>query len=190
MDEQKLKLLIDKTEITEAIHRWCRGCDRADEQLMASVYHEDAVDLHGPLEASGAEMSSMLAEFSHTVPYMSHHVSNILIEIEGDVAFVETYCLVTRYGSESDGGMAVMGARYLDRFERRRGEWKVADRKVVSDWQFSVPGERTAIEGLDPAAFLRGAKKPYDPVYAMLRAPTSPETTSRSPTSPPGDGSR
>ena len=27
------------------------------------------------------------------------------------------------------------GGRYVDRFERRHGEWRIAERTVVVDWQ-------------------------------------------------------
>jgi hypothetical protein len=54
------------------------------------------------------------------------------------------------------------GARYIDRFERRDGEWRIARRVAVIDWY--VTGSRGAPSAhLD--AFLRGRRDRADPVY-------------------------
>jgi hypothetical protein len=56
--------------------------------------------------------------------------------------------------------IAFVGGRYLDRFECRDGEWRIADRKVVLDWT-------RADVGGDPwmAAdrFPRGGRRDQDP---------------------------
>jgi hypothetical protein len=46
---------------------------------------------------------------------------------------VESYWLVVLKQLESDDGDLV-GGRYLDRFERREGEWRIAKRVVVPEW--------------------------------------------------------
>ena len=38
------------------------------------------------------------------------------------------------------------------------------------DCQFSVPVEFAAVEGIDGADVLRGAKLPHEPLYVLLRA--------------------
>jgi hypothetical protein len=35
--------------------------------------------------------------------------------------------------------METFGGRYVDRFERRDGEWKIADRVVVHEWSTLEP---------------------------------------------------
>jgi hypothetical protein len=63
-----------------------------------------------------------------------------LIEFEAsDRALAETYCLVfQRFGPGAAGvppgaaGVRKMAtARYLDRFEKRRGAWRVAHRRLI-----------------------------------------------------------
>ena len=39
-------------------------------------------------------------------------------------------------GSDHD---SVAGLRYVDRFERRDGEWRIAKRQIVIDWQRDDP---------------------------------------------------
>ena len=58
-----------------------------------------------------------------------HFNTNVLIEFRAkDHAFVETYVLVLqRFGDRR----VTASARYLDRFEQRKGEWRVAHRTLV-----------------------------------------------------------
>jgi hypothetical protein len=59
-----------------------------------------------------------------------------LIEVDGDVARSESY-LVAYHRVEHDGREfdSLLGARYVDRFERRSGEWRIAQRSVIVDWE-------------------------------------------------------
>ena len=42
-----LEELVAKQEISELLHRYCRGIDRFDRDLVRSCYHDDADDDHG-----------------------------------------------------------------------------------------------------------------------------------------------
>ena len=170
MNEKKLQELIDKDEITEKILRWARGCDRAELEAMASAYHEDAMDRHASLYKTGQDMSKFLEEWSLAMPVVNHHISNILIDLYGDVALAETYVLATT--TDEKKVVNVLGGRYLDRFERRGGEWKIADRKSVVDWGFQVPEtfgfDEEFIQFIGP----RGGKMPSDELYELLNSST------------------
>ena len=69
-----------------------------------------------------------------------HFNTNVLIEFTArDRAFVETYVLVLQrfrpgapnVPAESHGLRNLASARYLDRFEKRNGEWRVGHRTLV-----------------------------------------------------------
>jgi hypothetical protein len=62
-----------------------------------------------------------------------HYTTNQTIDLDGDDAHVETYWLCVLKQLDSDGG-ELLGGRYLDRFERRNGEWRIAKRVVVHEW--------------------------------------------------------
>ena len=67
-----------------------------------------------------------------------HVVTNHSCELDGDVAHTETYWMFA--GMHHDGNMLSLGGgRYIDRFEKRDGQWKIAARKCVPDWG-GVPG--------------------------------------------------
>ena len=59
----------------------------------------------------------------------------------------------------SDVADMVMGMRYVDRFERRAGEWRIARRELRWEW---VRTDR--LEGLDPSWTL-GRSDGRDPVH-------------------------
>ncbi|MAG33217.1 MAG: hypothetical protein CL908_20250 [Deltaproteobacteria bacterium] len=68
-----------------------------------------------------------------------HKLGNCLIEIEGDRAYAETYAIVHHIlaGEERSSDM-IMGVRYIDRLEQRRGEWKIANRRMSFEWERNV----------------------------------------------------
>jgi SnoaL-like protein len=60
-------------------------------------------------------------------------MTNNRVEIQGDLAHSESYVLFAqrrRDGTKVDLG----GGRYIDRLERRAGEWRIAARELVIDW--------------------------------------------------------
>jgi hypothetical protein len=128
--------LYAKLQIQEVLHRYCRGVDRCDAELIGSAYHPDAVDHHGAITATGAEIGPILAKkLAENYTATNHHVTNTLIEVAGDVAAAETYYLA-RHVLVRDGIETLLegAGRYIDRFARREGQWRISARNVVTDW--------------------------------------------------------
>ena len=95
-----------------------------------------------------------------------HSLSNMLIDLKGDHAEAETYCTAYHEVAGPDGLIEmVVGGRYLDRLEKRGGEWKIARRLYVMDWNRNVPSTCQWDEGLYATLTNRGARKPDDPLY-------------------------
>lgn len=128
----------DHIEIQQVLYRYCRGVDRGDEALLRSVYHPEAIDRHGAFTGSGEAFAAFLVPLMDAAPRVGqHHITNIIIELRGDVADVESYFLALHpMGDQETGGAShvPVTGRYLDRFERRGGAWRIADRTVVLDW--------------------------------------------------------
>jgi len=146
----------DKTAIREAILRYCRGCDRSDIALIQSAYHPDAIAHHGAAFQGNAweAFAKLLSEPS---PRLSaqHHITNQLIDFDGDTAWSETYYLAYYLLPTDDGGTKLwnVGGRYIDRFERRGGAWRIAHRIACHDWDRvdpiveTAPGSQEWIQG-------------------------------------------
>jgi len=99
-----------------------------------------------------------------TLPHFDatmHFVSPPLIELDMDRARADTYCVAHHLTATSD---MVLGLRYVDRFERRSGAWRIAKRVCAFDWTYSIPidPDRTWPFGED---FTVGARDRTDITY-------------------------
>ena len=173
--------LADRAQIQDAMYRWCRAVDRLDVEGIRGVFHPDAIDYHGPFVGGVDALIAWLTNRHRGIPFSMHLVSNILIEFAGpDSALVETYIFATlRYSAEGKAALAaftggVAGgegsttdsfswARYIDRFERRGGEWRIARRTVAFDSSLmtDVPPDAPAF---DPSWAI-GRRDRDDPIY-------------------------
>jgi hypothetical protein len=58
---------------------------------------------------------------------------------------------------------SIWSARILDRFERRAGIWRIAERQVVYDWNIDSPTSETWSRGFFSRPTVLGARGPADP---------------------------
>jgi hypothetical protein len=145
--------LTARAAIADTVLRYCRGVDRRDWDLVRSAYHHDAYDDHGRYKGGVEGLLEFVRARHDLIDQSMHFVGNMLIELDGDFATVETYCLAFErsFSAESPGGSAgeVRGAgpqvmvmlRYADRFERRTGAWKIAQRIVIYESGPTVVGD-------------------------------------------------
>lgn len=167
-----LQGLLDREAIRACLARYCRGIDRADEAALRSAYWEDATDCHGAWNGSAdgfiAQALRRLREGGRRV----HQVNTIAIELFGDQAAVESAFLALQASAAAPQRETFLCGRYVDRFERRRGEWRIAARTVVYDW--IEERERPELAQDDAALFgarrPNGRAAPADPVYGLLDA--------------------
>jgi ketosteroid isomerase-like protein len=143
----------DEREITACLHRYCRGIDRMDADLVRSAYHDDGYDDHGDYFRGGVEdyLAWVMPVLANRFTSTMHTLSNITVEVEGDTARSESY-LIAYHISAGTGALRVFGARYLDRFARRDGVgWRIAHRTLVSEWQVEQVGIVPTPPGTDLA---------------------------------------
>jgi hypothetical protein len=154
-DDYSPARIADRMAIQDCMYRWCRSVDRLDFDAMRRVFHPEAVDHHGAFDGDVDGLVAWIRQRHGGIPFSMHAVSNMLIEFAGpDLALVESYVRTTqRYPAEAAqalaqlaGGKAPEGAtdlltcsRYVDRFARRDGEWKILERTLVADWKQVVP---------------------------------------------------
>lgn len=134
---QRLSEMCDRQDILDCIHRYCRGVDRFDRELILSAYHPDAVDDHGMFVGSPEEFADWAIAYHSQFQHATHHmVTNHHCELDGDVAHTETYWLFS--GINIEGPSTVHFGRYIDRFERRGGRWAIAARACMIEWHGSL----------------------------------------------------
>ena len=93
-----------------------------------------------------------------------HFNTNVLIEFQAaDRAFVETYVLVLQRFKDR---RVTASARYLDRFEKRKNEWRVAHRTLVFGDMASEALEQPVTF---PAGWTQQKHGMDDPLYKVKR---------------------
>lgn len=163
--------LLAREEIADVIFRYARGIDRMDFDLVRSCYHPDAYDDHGAfkgtVEAFVKAAEAWLPRWTAT----QHFMGNMLIEVDGERARAETYAVAYHRKEDDDGNGKddVMGIRYVDRFEKRGGDWKIGHRVVVTEWRRVDPvaGARGRGEG-----GVWGKRDASDAVHWIMNAET------------------
>jgi len=168
--ERALRALLDKEAIRDCFLRYMRGIDRLDAELICSAFHEGAIDNHTS-EIRGS-IDDLLAWWLPQQPgreATQHFVTNQTIDLDGDVAHVESYFFVfIKQKAHNEG--ALVGGRYADRFERRNGAWKIALRVVLPEWQADVDASNTG--AVSRAGAATGSRDRSDPTYQRpLRDP-------------------
>ncbi|WCB91784.1 hypothetical protein DSM104299_00461 [Baekduia alba] len=136
-----LQALIEKEAIRELLARCFRGSDRELQALAESCHPPDGNINLGIYNGPVSGFFAGTAAFRAPMLAVHHHIGQSTIELDGDAAVGETYVLATYVLPGADGPQTtVLMTRYLDRFEKRGGEWKITDRRVAFDAQLDVPG--------------------------------------------------
>lgn len=165
---QILNELADREAIRECLYRYCRGIDRRDADILRTAYWPDAIDTHLTFKGNIEEFIAWALPTMKTMTNHQHHITNVIINLDGNTAKVESYfwsCVVQGDPRHDRIG----GGRYLDRFERRDGEWRIIERYVISDWfrQFDTACDYSkARAGTPPEAIGKGNQE--DLSYTML----------------------
>jgi hypothetical protein len=158
-----------RTEIYDALVRYCRGVDRMDRDLIRFAYHPDANDNHGSYNGPiDGFIEWIFANHQGQVMSSVHHLGNVMLEIAGSLAHGESYVLVN-HRRMIDGRLydLLSHGRFLDRFADRDGKWKIIDRVVVLDWDRLDPVDQRWDEPLT-GQLLKAERSRDDPSYAAL----------------------
>ncbi len=167
--EGDLQAVIDKHAITEVIHKLARAIDRCDRDLLSSCFHEDATDDHGSFKGTAAEFVDWVIPVLHAMEATQHNIHNVLIELDGATAWSESYFIAHHRIATDDGPQDMIAAgRYLDRFEKRDGRWRISHRHAIYDWSRNDPS--TCQWDKVPAGVMaRGARGEADPSAEFFR---------------------
>jgi hypothetical protein len=167
-----LQDLLDREAIRECLHRYCRGIDRADEAALRSAYWPDATDSHGAYKGSATGFIDQALPKLRAGGRYFHAICNMGIDLDGDAAAVESYFLALQVSASASTQETFLAGRYLDRFSRRAGEWRIAARTVVYDWiEERERPELVAGDALFGPRTPWGSKWPTDSFYEL--APNS-----------------
>jgi SnoaL-like domain len=134
----RLEQLLARQDILDCLIRFSRGMDRFDRELFLSAFHPDAVIAAGEFVGGPEHLYDWARDLHEQGQSATHHnLLNHSCDIDGDIAHTETYYLFV--GRNRDETNWLAGGRYIDRLQRRDGEWKIALRTNAIEWSGVVP---------------------------------------------------
>ena len=181
--DRLLQQLVDREAIRDCLLRGALGNDLQDAVLWKSAYWPDAYEDHawyrGNAHAFVDETVPMLVDMMDEA---WHQVGNMMIQVEGDHARAQTYYFsYCRLKQPNEGRRDLFaGGRYVDKLEKRNGEWRIIERFTKSDWvrnfDDSIDWNASSMNGYVPDYTMRA---PDDPVRRFfgdtLSAPSALE---------------
>ena len=161
----RVEYLEDRTAILDCVARHARGCDRHDVDVISSTYWPDGVDEHGTTINSGPEYATWAnAVHEATSSNHLHNVTTHMCEINGDEAHAESYVLVTMLTPDNSTA-TVMCGRYVDRFERRDGAWRIALRRSTVELAFTADASLLRSKFFTGQGYIHGTRDHTDISY-------------------------
>lgn len=131
-----LQQLLDKQAIAEVIARYSRTLDWLDDAGQATCYWPDAHIDYGFFTGIAADFVTVVMAIERQSQRRWHFLGSVQIALHSaSSASCECYGLAT--GVRNNAGEwtgNIYGGRYLDEFEKRGEEWRIARRQYVMDW--------------------------------------------------------
>ena len=122
----------DHVEIRNLAGRYSHALDLGEPAAWAEVFTEDGVmDMAAQgYEIEGDALRSLARDGE---PSGSRHIpSTFVIDGAGDEATMRSY--VTVVSTTGDAARIVFQGRYEDRLRRVDGKWRIARRRILTDW--------------------------------------------------------
>ncbi|MFW6092880.1 MAG: nuclear transport factor 2 family protein [Pseudomonadota bacterium] len=165
MKSPTFQQLADKQEIYELSCTYMRGQDRLDATLHRSVFWDDAWCSYGVYEGGPDGFVDFAQNALRSHASNHHMIGQVQVDVtDDDEAFGEVYYQAFHQLTDAEGSARdlFVSGRYVDRYERRGGVWKIAYRCELVDW---VREEAAANAWLEGSGMIPGARKPVDPLY-------------------------
>ncbi|BBZ15554.1 nuclear transport factor 2 family protein [Mycobacterium branderi] len=174
-DQTGIDALVAKDAIRDLVLQFCRAVDRGDVALARSLYERNARDEHGinPTNTA-AEFLDLIEPMEAGLAVIQHNITNHLIRLTGpDSAEGEAYVIAYHRAESGDtANLLITGGRYLDRYSRREGQWKIAHRKCTVDWanEMAVPAALDPANPITNGSIAAGRMDGDDPSYDFFTA--------------------
>ena len=155
--------LKDRQDILDCIQRESRARDRQDVAQIAGCWWEDGVDEHGPSICYAPDYPEKANKGHYTNFNMtSHNITNHICILDGDTANCESYVMGSLFWLDGKTTTLAMG-RYLDRLEKRNGEWRILVRRCTIESTADCDG--TWVHSKNVQGFLKALWNGKDPSY-------------------------
>ncbi len=149
LSEQVAQMLgrIDELEsraaIRDLVTDYCIGFDKHDWDRFIAIWHDDAVwEIGPPFGTFETRKGIREAVFDVLYPAWreTHHLTTNLRLTFSDADHAKGECDVDCMGANPEDAVQMVGATYVDEFERRSGVWRIARRVVTIHYFNEMPG--------------------------------------------------
>ncbi|WP_068071642.1 nuclear transport factor 2 family protein [Novosphingobium lentum] len=144
--EAEVRDLAARRDITGAVQRYMRGLDRLDPVLQATAFHADSFVDCGLMAGPVAEFITFAQGFLGDLDASQHFLGQIQIDLHGDdTASGECY-FQAWHGLHDEAGNPrdlFIAGRYVDEYTCKNGEWRIAKRKLITDWVKNDPADHS-----------------------------------------------
>jgi SnoaL-like domain len=164
LTESQLMELYDEKCLRDNLMEYCRAADRMDIDGVKATYWPDSIDDHGAYIGDGHGWADAILQYRDTAYSCSHHISNVLCEIDGNWAKRESMFLCVVPFKDPDVTF-FHGGRYRDLCEKRDGVWKIFRRTCIWDWCDARKAQTDWGLSNVPEMSNWGARYPDDPIY-------------------------
>jgi hypothetical protein len=135
----------DRAALRSIVDEYARGVDRRRPEAVAALFAVDGrLEIYegDPQQAEPARVRNGREEIAAALKGLeryevtTHLLGQHMVELSGDRATGETYCIAHHISTTEDGGRhdRVLSIRYLDDFERDGDGWVIRRRRLATDW--------------------------------------------------------
>lgn len=147
--EAEVRDLAARRDITDAVHRYMRGLDRLDPALQRTAFHDDARIDAGIFAGDAAAFVDFCQDLLGSMEATHHLLGQVLIEVQGETALGECY-FQAWHGTRDEAGHPhdlFIAGRYIDAYACKNGEWRIAKRRLITDWVKDDPADHGFFAG-------------------------------------------
>ena len=174
--------LEDREAIREVIAAYAHAIDRRRWDMMARLFHSDATFGFGPVEGDWRGFVDQARSIIDPCISTQHLLGQTLIGFADAVtATCETYLTAMHivpvgyprsdvFPARDETYAAIIAGRYVDRFEQRDRQWRIARRQGLYDWrEYRTIGEASLAGMPEGACGYHDDRDPSTPVVAGWR---------------------
>lgn len=134
--EPGIQQFLDREAIRDCVTRLARGEDRRSADLIRSCWWPDATFDYGVHKGDFTAYLKWVVPGADAIKNTQHVIGQSYVELAGDQAKAETHVISYHRVDLGEGDRdTCIGGRYLDALIRRDGEWRIADRVMLYDWE-------------------------------------------------------
>lgn len=174
--------LEDREMIRDVIGAYAHAIDRRRWDMMGQLFHHDATFGFGTVSGDWRDFVEQARALIDPCLATQHQLGQVQFAFEGEaICHTETYMtamhtipagypLAEVFPDKGAIYSAVIAGRYVDRFEKRDGAWRIANRTGLYDWR-----EFREVDGVDLSEMPEGScgyhddRDPSTPVVARWR---------------------